>query len=100
MWPPRQKKDFSANLNFAYTGRKDVDDWESAGPPTWVAPVIGEGGFTVANLTISKKVLKFEKYGGLTLRGEVRNLLDKDYHYVKGYPMPGRSFFLGLRYDY
>lgn len=93
------RKDFTAALNLAYTGKKDVDDWLGAGPPTWVAPVVEEGGFTVANLTMSKKILDFDRFGGLTLRGEINNLFDKDYEYVKNYPMPGRSFFLGLRYD-
>ncbi len=93
------RKDFTAALNLAYTGEKDVNDWLNAGPPTWVAPVVEEGGFTVATLTMSKKILDLDRFGGLTLRGEIRNLFDKDYEYVKDYPMPGRSFFLGLRYD-
>jgi vitamin B12 transporter len=88
---------FSANLNFAYTGKQKIDDWESG---LWPATVIEKGNFTVANLTISKKILDTEKYGGFTLRGEVQNLFDKDYEYAQGYPMPGRSFFLALRYDF
>ena len=87
---------FSANLNLAYTGKKKIDDWESG----WPAPEIETGGFTVANLTVSKRIFDFNEYGGITLRGEVQNLFDKDYEYAKGYPMPGRSFFLGLRYDF
>ena len=88
---------FSANLNFAYTGKQKIDDWESG---LWPAPVIEKGNFTVANFTISKKILDTEKYGGFTLRGEIQNLFDKDYEYAQGYPMPGRSFFLALRYDF
>ena len=88
----------SANLNFAYTGEQKVEDWENYVWPT--VNVIKKGGFTVANFTINKKILDFKKYGGLTLRGEIQNLLDKEYEYVKGYPMPGRSFFIGMRYDY
>jgi vitamin B12 transporter len=91
---------FSANLNLAYTGKQKIDDWENSGPPTWVAPVIEKGSFTVANFTISKRIIDSEKYGGVTLRGEINNLFDKDYNYVKSYPMPGRMFFLGLRYDF
>ncbi|MDY6793002.1 MAG: TonB-dependent receptor [Thermodesulfobacteriota bacterium] len=90
----------SANLNIAYVGKQDIDDWRSAGPPTWTAPVVEKGSFNVANLTISKKIADTEKLGDLTLKAEVENLFDKDYEYVKDYPMPGRSFFLGLRYDY
>ncbi len=89
-------KGLSANLNFAYIGAQKVDDWESGISPP---PVRKKGGFTVANLTVSNRILDFKKYGGLTLRGEIQNLFDKDYEYLKGYPMPGRSFFLGLRYD-
>lgn len=94
------RKDLSAGLNFVYTGKKMIDDWENAGPPTWVAPEIEEGGFTVANLTLSKKLLDFKQYGGITLKGEIQNLFDEDYHFVKGYPMAGRSFYLGMRYDF
>ncbi len=87
---------FAARLNFAYTGKQDVQDWESG----WSAPVVEKGGFTVADLTMSKKIVDTEKYGDITLRGEIRNLLDKEYSYVKGYPMPGRTFQLGLRYNF
>lgn len=87
---------FSANLNFAYTGKQWITDYESG----WPYQVIEKDSFTVANFTISRKILDTEKYGGLTLGGEIQNLFGKDYAYVKGYPMPGRSFFLGLRYDF
>ncbi|MCK4469830.1 MAG: TonB-dependent receptor [Desulfobacterales bacterium] len=81
---------FSANLNLAYTGKQDITY-----PSTMT-----KGSFNVANFTISKKIINSEKYGGVTLRGEIQNLFDKDYSYVEGYPMPGRMFFLGLRYDF
>lgn len=87
---------FAARLNFAYTGEQDVQDWESG----WSAPVVEKGGFTVADLTMSKKIVDTDKYGDLTLRGEIRNLFDKEYSYVKGYPMPGRTFQIGCRYDF
>ncbi len=86
----------SANLNIAYVGKQDIDDWR-VGPP---APVIEKGSFSVANLTIAKKIVDTENFGDITLKAEIENLFDKDYEYVKDYPMPGRSFFLGLRYDY
>ena len=86
----------SANLNFAYMGKQYVTDYESG----WPYQEIRKGGFTVVNLTISKEILALGEQGGLTLRGEIRNLFEKNYEYVKGYPMPGRSFFMGMRYDY
>lgn len=82
------------NLNLSYTGEQTVQDWQRGFP----APVIKKGGFTVANFTITKEILK-TRYGKFSLRGEIRNLFDKDYEYVKGYPMPERSFFIGMRYD-
>ena len=87
---------FSTNLNLAYTGKQKIDDWEGG----WPTAVIEKGGFTVANFTVSKKIINSEKYGGITIKGEIQNLFDEDYAYVKGYPMPGRMFFLGLRYDF
>jgi vitamin B12 transporter len=87
---------FSASLNFAYTGKQKITDYESG----WPYQAIEKGGFTVANLTINKRILDSKKYGGLTLGGEIQNLFEKDYEYAQGYPMPGRSFFLGLRYDW
>ncbi len=90
-------KGFSSKLNFAYTGKQTVDDYEGG---AWPTPEIRKGGFTVANFTIEKEILNFNEYGALTLKGEIINLFDKNYSYVKGYPMQGRSFFFGMRYDY
>jgi len=86
---------FSANLNLAYTGKQNITDYEGSTYAT-----ITKGSFTVANLTISKRILDAGKFGSVTLRGEIQNLFDEDYEYVQGYPMPGRMFFLGLRYDF
>ena len=83
-------RDFSGNLNFSYTGEQRITYPQD----------MQKGGFTVANLSLSQKIADIGKFGDLTLRGEVRNLLDKQYAYVEGYPMPGRSFYLGLRYTY
>jgi len=44
----------SANLNIAYVGKQDIDDWRAYIWPN-PAPVIEKGSFNVANLTISKK---------------------------------------------
>ena len=87
----------SARLNFAYVGEQDIDYYD---PNTFEQTRMEKGGFTVADLTIQKKILDFNTYGDLSVRGEVRNLLDKDYAYVKGYPMPGRSFVAGIEYAF
>lgn len=88
---------FSARLNFAYSGRQIIDDWQSGVFPT---PEDEMGGFTVAHVTVIKRVMKLGDGGSLSLRGEIANLMDKEYAYVKGYPMPGRAFTLGLEWEY
>lgn len=88
---------FSARLNFAYTGEQTIEDWEIGAFP---APVRSHGGFTVATLSISQKILDFQQNGFFTLSGEATNLFDTDYAYVKGYPMPGRMLFVTLTYTY
>lgn len=88
---------FSMRLNFTHTGEQDVDDYETGGYPT---PVVEKDKYAVASLTMEKRILDFNEYGDLALRGEIHNLLDRDYSYVKGYPMPGRNFVVGLRYEY
>ena len=40
------------------------------------------------------------RHGDLVLRGEVGNVFDEDYAYVNGYPMPGRTVYLGLKWNY
>lgn len=89
---------FSATFNVSYTGEQLVEDWENQ---VWPDPVkeVTLGSSTVASLTVSKTLLSSDQWGKLTLKGDITNLFNEDYAYVKGYPMPGRSFFLGLRYD-
>jgi vitamin B12 transporter len=84
-------------LNVTYTGSQDVQDWESGIYPT---PVNKLGSVSVADLTAAYRFLETENYGTFTVRGEVTNLFNEDYAYVKGYPMPGRGFFVNLRWDY
>ena len=84
-------------FNVAYTGSQEVNDWESGLYP---APEVTLSNSTVADLVGSWRFFESETAGGFTLRGEVRNLFDEEYAYVKGYPMPGRNFYVGLRWDY
>ncbi len=84
-------------FNVVYAGKQDVNDYESGNYPT---PVVELDSSTVADLVASYRFLESDTYGTFTLRGEVRNLFDEEYAYVKGYPMPGINWFLGLRWDY
>jgi vitamin B12 transporter len=83
-------------LNVAYAGSQDVIDYESGYPYQDVKLASN----TVTDLTASWRFYENERMGAFTLRGEVRNLFDEDYAYVKGYPMPGRGLYAGLRWDY
>lgn len=87
----------STRLNVAYTGEQEVEDWESGTYPT---PTVTLDDFFVTDFVISKRVYQSEKAGAFTVRVEARNIFDEDYAYVKGYPMPGRSFFMGLNWTY
>lgn len=84
-------------LNFTYTGSQDVQDWETEIYP---APVDQLESVIVTDLTAAYRFLETAQYGTLTVKGKVTNLFDEDYAYVKGYPMPGRGFFISLRWDY
>ncbi len=83
----------SARLNFAYHGRKLINDWES---DPWGGQVVETGGFTVVDLSLSKQLFDSR----CVLSVNVGNLFDKDYAYVKGYPMPGRNYQLNLNYRF
>ena len=89
-------KGFHARLNFAYYGEKTITDFESGFPYS----DIKAKAFTVADFTVSKKIFTFAKKSSLTLDAAVNNLFDKEYEFVKGFPMPGRSFYLGMKYEF
>lgn len=84
---------FSSNLNFSHISEQDITDYEGTGESTLDA-------YTVADLTLNKKLLSFDRYGDLSVKAEVRNLFDESYAAVQGYTMPGRSFYVGLKYQY
>ena len=88
----------SAVFNVAYTGEQKVEDWENQVWPN-DPEIVTLGTATLASLTVTKALLASDRWGTLSLKGDITNLFNEDYAYVKGYPMPGRSYFLGLRYD-
>lgn len=89
--------DLSASLKFNYLGhQKEMifgDNYQRL-PDKWT------GGKTVADFFLSKGVHDFEDGGKLSIKAEIRNLFNENYAYRFDYPMPGRSFYVGLRYDY
>jgi len=83
-------------LNAAYAGSQNIIDYESDFP-------YRNGtldSHIVTDLTASYRLYEDTRLGSFTLRGELRNIFDQDYAYVKGYPMPGRGFYAGLRWDF
>jgi vitamin B12 transporter len=85
-------KGFSTFFNLAYTDH--FKDYSGDRHP----------GFAVANLSVEKRLLDWGEYGDLKLRGEVKNLFDREYSYNNAdddsYLMPGRSFIFGANYTF
>nr|NJM04409.1 TonB-dependent receptor [Desulfobacula sp.] len=82
-----------SKLNFAYFSDQLIDDYEKTGRKTL-------DGYTVADLTISKTLFSMKEYGDVSIKADIRNLFNKDYAVVQGYPSPGRSFYFSLEYTF
>jgi vitamin B12 transporter len=87
----------SCRLNIACAGTQNVEDREA---DAMLTPVVALDSSTVTDLTGSWRFYEDSKLGALILRGAINNLFDEEYAYVKGYPMPGRSLFASLRWEY
>ncbi|MDR1489938.1 MAG: TonB-dependent receptor [Desulfovibrio sp.] len=88
---------FEADLRFTYMGHQYVRDFNSSAYPS---PVVKIGGKTTADLFLSQRIHEWQDAGTLSVNAAVRNIFDERYALIKDYPMPGRSFYLGFRYDY
>ncbi|MBU1170951.1 MAG: TonB-dependent receptor [Proteobacteria bacterium] len=84
---------FVSKLNFSYLSDQRIKDNEGTGANEL-------DGFTVADLTVSKTLFSMGKAGEISLKADIRNLFNENYALVQGYPSPGRSFYMSLRYDY
>lgn len=87
----------SASLKCNYLGyQKEMvfgDNYERL-PDKWT------GGKTVIDFFLSKGIYDFTDGGALSVKAAIRNLTSENHAYRHDYPMPGRSFYVGLRYDY
>lgn len=81
---------FSGKLHFRTQGEMKDTDWNAAGYPEIEYP-----GFTVVDLVAG---VKFAGYHKFTLK--IDNLFDDDYYEKKGYPKPGRAFYLSYRFEF
>ncbi len=87
----------TADLRFTYLGEQKED----SSHPTDFTTTYGEiGGDTLVDLFLAKTLYDWEDRGKLSIKGEIRNIFDEDSSYHMGYPMPGRSFYVGLKYEY
>ncbi|MDR1314169.1 MAG: TonB-dependent receptor [Deltaproteobacteria bacterium] len=65
-----------------------------ASAPEW------QPGYTVMNVRATKTILESEDKGTLSAVFLMSNVTDVYYESYPSYPLPGRGFYLGLRYDY
>jgi vitamin B12 transporter len=57
-------------------------------------------GWTIMNIRASKTLLESADRGTVTLVAQVSNVTDVYYESYPTYPLPGRGFYVGLRYDF
>ena len=89
----------NTDLRITYYGKQHVTYYD---PTNWFAPPMRTtiGKKTVVDLFVTKAVWDGGEKGKLSVKGELRNMFNERYELTAGYPMPGMSFFIGLRYDY
>ncbi|MBQ4132605.1 MAG: TonB-dependent receptor [Desulfovibrionaceae bacterium] len=90
----------TADLRFTYYGRQKQTDFGTAAGAWMDGGPVSVGPSTVVDLFVSKSIYSFENAGTLKLKGEIRNMFDEDYQTIFAYPMPGRSFYLGMEYEF
>ena len=86
-----------ADLRFVWLGHQKESSYDPLGNAD---AEIRTGGDSTVDFFIKKTLLETGEKGRLSIKGEVLNIFDEEYSTIYGYPMPGRSFFVGLRYDF
>jgi vitamin B12 transporter len=81
---------FDGKFHFRTVGPMRDTDWTAMGYPEIEYPE-----FTVADLVVGVDFLEHHRVA-LT----VDNLFDEDYYEKKGYPKPGRGFFISYRFSF
>jgi vitamin B12 transporter len=79
-----------AKLHVRNQGPMKDTDWNTAGYPEIEYP-----SFTVVDLAAGVNFLKHHR---CTLK--IDNILDEDYYEKKGFPKPGRAFYISYRYEF
>lgn len=81
---------WDARLIVNYRDTEDITDWDYTSPT--YSQIVEKGDFFVVNLKGSYRPCKY-----FELTGSIKNLFDKEYEYVLGYPMQGITFIGGAR---
>lgn len=81
---------FDAKLHFRTVGPMRDTDWVTAGYPETEYP-----SFTVVDLVLGADFLEHHR-----LALTIDNLFDKNYYEKKGYPKPGRAFFVSYTFSF
>ena len=68
--------------------------------PHYTTAQVEFGGHTVVDLHLAKRLYDWDDKGRLILKLDVLNLNDRYYETQRNYAEEGRSFMLGLRYEY
>ncbi len=88
-WEVEKKNTFLIKFSTIYVGPQKVIEWN------WTKPNYGQakdkGGFTICNLKIRLFPIK-----NTVISFGVENLFDKKYSFVDYYPMPGRTYKMGV----
>ncbi len=90
----------NVDLRATYYGHRHEVDYTNWGTNPDYGNTVRRGGETVADLFVTQTLHKWDGAGTLSIKGEIRNIFDVNYETYKDYTMPGRSFWIGLRYDY
>jgi vitamin B12 transporter len=84
-----------SRINANYYGKKYASDFAYTGD------YFKQKSGTVVNLSVEKELVDLSsRLGSVTLRAEVKNLFDGANEMYWGFPDAGRSFYLGLRFDF
>jgi vitamin B12 transporter len=95
----------NVDLRATYYGYRKAEQFSAARypvyyDPSFKIPVKRAGGETIVDLFATQTLYKWDGVGALSLKGEIRNIFNAKHEMVLDYRMPGRSFWIGLRYDY
>lgn len=85
------KDNWEGNIIANYVGDEKVQDWNFTSPT--FGKVVKKGDFMVVNIKGSYKPIK-----NLEISASIENFFDRAYEYVLDYPMPGRTFKVGVKW--